>query len=378
MMCMILLLVVVLLLSYGVSETTTRLHITRQNVEKDQALCIAEAGADYGAEMLKANSSYTGTSKVSYGAGTFSVTVATSTVKSVGTLPDGVSATVCVVCSGGGSSGMGLPNGAIVANGNVTMSGQGNTYTSPSTLHQASVESNGNITLSGQPSVDGVVSAHGTASMSGQGTAYGGLVSGASLIAFPSASQLSTWQTQLITTAKTGTVLSATSLTKSTTWTSPVYVNGNLSLSGQCTLTITGGGVVYVNGTISLSGQSELINSGILASAGAMSASGQTIYTIGSNSNAATALVSFASSSSAITISGQGVTNPLGMVYAANGGISLSGQGNVYGSLIAGGTGGTGTVSVSGQGGIYYLANLNANSTIGPSSSWSVASWVEM
>lgn len=380
--CLALVCITVMVAAALATDGVARLAATRRNISHDQALCIAEAGADYGAAKAKADSNYVGSNTpVNFGGGTFTVTVGSAngirTVTSVGRITGGTNATVKVGVAGSNGAAMAFPNGAMVANGNISLSGQGNSYTTPSTQHQASAWANGDITLSGQAHLDGGAYAHGTVSLSGQSSTYSGTQNNAPLVKFPTKAEHDAWQAQLSASAQAGTKPSG-NITKNTTWASPVYINGDLTVSSKATLTITGGGVVFVNGNINLSGQTKIINSGQLVASGSISQSGQALYTISGNVNQA-ALISFASNSNAISITGQGTANPFGVVYAANGGIKVSGQGDVSGALVAAGENGLGQVNINGQGGIYYPADLLKNSqAMPPSQSFEVKSWLEM
>ena len=384
MLCLLMLCAAAIVTTALTVESVSRFSVTRKNIGHDCALCIAEAGADYAVSNLKSNSSYTGTgSPVSFGEGSFMVVVNTVSgrkiVASTGAIPGVASATVKVEVQAGAGQPMKFPDGAIVANGDVSMSGQADCITSPSNQHQASVRTNGNASFSGQANVDGTASANGTVTINGQANVYGGVQNSAPLITFPTRAEHDAWQSQLKAAAQAGTTKSG-NVSGNQTWTSPVYVNGDLTVSSKAVLTITGGGIVYVKGKISFSGQSEIINSGQLVAEGKITQSGQAQYKTSGNINRV-GLISFdesSGSSPAISITGQGATSPLGLVYSANGGIKISGQGDVNGALVAAGENGKGTVMISGQGDLYYPTNLLSNTEVTPpSSSFSVKSWLE-
>lgn len=377
LVCLFMASVAIVMAASVASESVTRLAMTRRSNDRDRALCIAEAGTDYAVTLLKTDSDFSGDS-VSYGGGTFDVVVsggAVKTIQSTGSLPNGTSAVVELQVSTGAA--MQFPNGAIVARGDVDLGGQADSVTTPLGYHQASVYSNGNVAVRGQAEVDGSVNAHGTVTLDGQPSVYGGINSGAPEVEFPTRAAHDAWQDELKTTAMAGSWVNGT-VKNNTTWNSPVYIDGDLKVSSQATLTILGGGVVYVKGSISLSGQSKIINSGILAAGGKISQAGQAQYTI-SGDPSRVAIVSFeenSGNSAAIQLAGQASTTPMGLVYAANGGIKLSGQGSVYGALVAAGENSRGFVHISGQGDLHYPHDLLGTSEVIPGQ-FEIRSWLE-
>lgn len=378
--CLAMMSIVMVIAMAITAESVTRLAVTRRNIERNEAQCIAEAGVDFGIAMIKANASYTGTGgSVAYGDGNFTVVVTASGgqrfITSTGTSDEGTVATVQASVDSG--SGMNFPNGAIVANGDVSLGGQADCFTSPANLHQASVHANGNASIHGQAEVDGNATAHGTVTLNGQPDVWGDVQSGAPSVSFPDAATHDAWKNELKAKAMTGMVVSG-NVSGNVTWQSPVYVNGNLNLSSKAKLTIVGEGVVYVKGNISISGQAKLYNSGVLVAEGKISQSGQSQY-IATGSLTKIGLVSFDQNSGgnhAISVTGQGSSVPMGLVYAAYGGIKVSGQGDVYGALVAAGANGAGNVQISGQGDLYYPVDLLQNTEILPST-FSVRSWLE-
>jgi hypothetical protein len=80
-------------------------------------------------------------------------------------------------------------------------------------------------------------------------------------------------------------------------------------------------------------------------------------------------------SNAAIKVSGQGQAVMMGLIYAPRGGIQLSGQGDLFGALVAGSSTAN-SVSLTGQGGVLYPAGLISASTVLPQA-LGVASWLE-
>lgn len=369
------------------SETITRYAITRRNINRDRAMCIAEAGVDYGMRQLALSQGYTGTSSpVSFGGGAFSVSVATNgdiqTVTSTGSVNGATVQLKVVLQTTSGGSG----NGAILSNGNVTFTGNGNTQTDPSNRHEASVYANGNISGTGNASIDGRAWASGTVSLGANGQAYDPSYprgrSGAPALTFPTQSYNNTWQSQLISAAQAGGTVGG--ISSSTTLAAPKYVNGNVTLSGNDAMTITGPGTVYVNGNLSLSGNATLTNGATLVVSGTISISGDGGYSITGNP-ANVALISFSSSSTAISLVGNASAIQQGVIYAANGGITVTGNGYVYGALVAAGQSGNGHVNFTGNASVRYPVELLNTNTIVPTNiapsgttTTTVTSWHEM
>ncbi|MFQ5947845.1 MAG: hypothetical protein ACE5KX_03175 [Acidimicrobiia bacterium] len=254
-----------------------------------------------------------------------------------------------------------LPDGAASAKGDITFSGEASTQTVPSSEHTASVYTNGDFTGGGDVSIDGGVEAAGTVDPGGASIydpAYPNGQSGVDPIEFPTSLAIELWRDSLIADAQAGGTQGTINLNGgTTTLNSPVYLDGDISLGGGATLTITGGGVVYVTGSVELSGSSSLTNDGILAIAGTFSQSGDTSYTaVGDPKDVA--LVSFAVDPEAIVLVGQAAGTTSGFAYAAYGGVKLSGSGVFGGALVAGGDATNGGITVSGSAVIEYPAGL--------------------
>ena len=246
-----------------------------------------------------------------------------------------------------------FPNGALAAGGDIWMTGNAGTYTDPSTEHQASVHANGNFNGTGNHNVDGDITAVGTVI---GGNAYGVKMGGVPPMPFPTQQQIDDWQADLLAEAMTGPTL--TSL--SGTVIAPAYVSGNFKLKGNNTVTLQGPGVIYVDGNLELSGNSQMTNNGvILATAGTYKISGNSTYEVTSPETAG--LVSFSTSTEALTLTGNGSAATQGFAYAPNGGAKITGNGAFYGSVVAGND-----MTITGNGGVIYPADLNTNLTIGP------------
>lgn len=148
------------------------------------------------------------------------------------------------------------------------------------------------------------------------------------------------------------------------TLTTPLYVNGDLTMSGK-TLTLTGGGVLYVTGRFTVSGGGKIVTDGIIAVDGLMKISGGGTYVLSGN-EATSGIVGFAVSDKALELSGGSVASEQGIAYAPYGGIVLSGGSSWTGALLAGGTGGKGKVTNSGGSMVVFPPGLVDGSSFLP------------
>lgn len=105
-----------------------------------------------------------------------------------------------------------------------------------------------------------------------------------------------------------------------------LYVGGNLSVTSQTTISI--GGTVYVDGNINVSGQADWIGAETIIAGGTINLSGQSELALEN----IPIIVSLATGTNAVTISGQSWTS--GIIFAPNGGVLLSGQSKIYGSVV--------------------------------------------
>ncbi len=243
-----------------------------------------------------------------------------------------------------------FPQGAVASEGDVVMTGNASTLTIPSPPHEASIHTNNNYSGTGNSVVDGDISASGTIT---GGQAAGDIIPGAPPVDFPDQGAVDGWQQSLIAEAQAGGTRGP--ISTSTVINGSIYVNGGISLSSTRTLVLNGPGVVYVSGTISLSGKAKIINNGVvLASAGAISMSGQSAYEVGGDPTQAS-LVTFSTSTQALQLTGQGSGSAQGIVYAPNGGAKLTGNGTFTGAILAGGPGG---VRITGNGTLLYPEGL--------------------
>ncbi len=241
-------------------------------------------------------------------------------------------------CSSSSTSWFG--NGAILSNGSVKLSGGAYTFSDPAGSGVADVLTNGNY-ADNTSKVDGSIVAGGTVTVnpvnvSGTVTAGAGQV-----VTFPPADAIAAWRSQLVAAAQSGgtTIYPAVSYSTDVTLTTPRYINGNFTVSGGHTLTLTGGGVFFVAGNLTMSGGGAVYNSGIIAADGVIVISGGGGYHCTADNPSGAGLFSFSTNSKAIELSG-GSGAPLhGVAYAVNGGVVLSGGSNWTGMLISGGAG---------------------------------------
>lgn len=357
MMCLLLVFIGTLIVAAVAAHTVVQLRATRKNVDHAKAMAIAEAGTDYGAGRLAGDATYVGTpAPVTYGEGTFSVTVVTNSghaiITSTGALPNGTTATIVVKAD----VATGTLNGCIIGNGGVTLSGGSGTVSNPANSHIAHVYANGNI--SNNATIDGKCWSNGSVSgMTCADTAYPQGRSGAPLISFPSSPDLTSWHNNLISQAQAGGTIAGFSTSGTKTIASPCYVNGDITVNGG-TLNVTGSGVVYVNGSVTVSSSTAVMhNSAIFAASGKISFQGTAQYRTGSGATNSE-IVSFSTDNgNAIVLSGGSSAYTQGVIYAPYGGVTVSGTGYVTGAIVGGGS--SGKVTVSGGSQICLPANMN-------------------
>ncbi|MHB0913812.1 MAG: DUF7305 domain-containing protein [Armatimonadota bacterium] len=344
------------------------------------ALSLAEAGVDYTVAKLRETSGYSGTGgSIDFAEGSFSTTVTQigggkKRITSVGSLDSGTSCTVEVILNSSGASM--FPDGAVVSNGGVHFGGQGSTETIPSGEPEAHVYANDDIQCNGQADIDGGLYAVGSITTTGHSD-YTESVSGAPQVEFPDDATVDAmeddWRDQALAGSSRGGISLASSQTL--TITAPCYVAGNISLSSKSKLTITGSGPVYVTGNVSVSGQAQLINGTNLVVAGTVSQSGQSVYKVTGDLGTCALISLSTNSTQAIQVTGQANDVQMGVVYAMKGGIKLSGQGTVWGAIIAAGTSST-SIQTTGQATIKYPRDLISGHTLLPKKS-GIESWLE-
>ena len=365
MLCLFLMLMAMVISMSVTTQTLDELRRSKKLADGATALSLAEAGVEYSLVKLRQSGSYTGTGgNMSFDGGTFNTTIMTvngkKLIRSVGTLNTGHAKTVDVTLSANGE--VIFPDGAMIAKGEIQLSGQADTDTDPSTKHVAHVRSNGDISCSGQASIDGGIYAGGTVSTSGQPTCVE-KVSGAPQMEFPDSATITSMQQKWKSDAQAGQTVFGIKLSgkKTSTYATPLYVNGDVDLSGQTKLVFSGPGPIYITGSVKVSGGCEVENSATMVAEETIDFSGQGVYRINGGMGTC-ALVSLSTdSNSAIKMSGQADDIQTGIVYAVNGGIQLSGQGRVYGAIIA-----ATDIKSSGQAHIDYPADLIKNSTALP------------
>ncbi len=218
-----------------------------------------------------------------------------------------------------------------------------------------------------------------------------GIVGMSSAASFPSATQTSAWQSNWITQSQStsntysGTV-TASSLTPNPTnpgqgehrITAPAYINGNLNVdSGQMYLqpnsNTTKSNVVYVTGNVTNGallynrGVDLIVQGQYIETSSSAQYQLQTQYSPYSSMTAlygAAALVSLQASTTAINMYTSASTAE-GLVYAANGGMTVNGNNEIDGVLIAGGTGSAGGVTLIPANGNSFVVKYHNEAVLG-------------
>jgi hypothetical protein len=262
---------------------------------------------------------------------------------------------------------IGLPDGALVANGSIAMTGTTDTYTITYGMHRADAFTNQSFTGVGTAQVDGWIKAAGSVSLSGGAGAYWDAIAGHPTFEVPDAAERMAFQQALLAEATgPGSTTISGDVTSSMTITAPAYITGDIRLGSSRTLTIDGSGTVYVAGSITLSAQASVLNgAGVLAAAGTITQTGQTEYNATGDLREV-GLVSFATAQKAITMVGGSESYDQGVVWAVNGGIDMSGGASFTGALIATGVGADGIINMSGGAAVNHIPRLVEDTTFGP------------
>jgi cytoskeletal protein CcmA (bactofilin family) len=275
------------------------------------------------------------------------------------------------------------PGVAVYTGGNLTLSGN-STISGPSSNGQpvASTEVYGNFTGSGNSTETlAPLDIKGTSSFTGNLTPSNPKTGDSTVPSFNTelpASQITALQQTAENVPTNGTVINGSTLTgnTNTTYTSPIYINGNLTLSGNATFTATS---VYVNGNVTLSGNMN-INIQALYVTGTFSATGNVSLTsLNSTYVAGNATITGNGSvnmplfvcGGTVTLTGNGTvggdgvgSDPKPSVVYASSGIVWNGNLTYYGLLATSGTftgSGNGTVEgqVIAQGNVAPTGNFN-------------------
>lgn len=333
----------------------------------------SQSDGSYSANVVSSSSSLSGY-----------VTINSYVIQGAGTSPDGIAASKKVATF---SMSTNAPLGSLIADeairtaGNVNMSG-GSFTTDPTGTHAASVSANGSITDSSPGlTIDGMASYFKPSALAGKARSTQQL---ASQMTFPPAATTTNWRSMWLAQSQQPTatypagnivVGNLTVGSPAQTITAPMYIGGNLNVPGGHQLTVAVDPsaskpcVLFVHGTITVSGGSALQNKGVvIVSDGNMTFSGgSNVYGVTDMTDSGLICYS-ADPLNAINISGKSGSAQVGMIYAINGGATLSGGSSFNGSLTCGGLGST--VTLSGGSSIAYQPGFN--NTNGPF----VAKWV--
>jgi len=238
------------------------------------------------------------------------------------------------------SSGMTLPDGAVVAGGDVYIRGDVGLYESSPGAADAAMRANGNIYQNVPPSlVQGATYAAGIDQVT---TSEGGSFPNSPPMPVPSQSQVVAAAGDASNEATAG-ADTMPPPTRSAVIDGNVFINGDLEL-GSGTVVLSKGKSVFVDGNVCIHDGAKLINdganlwvSGVFSTVGAsggysVRSQGGTLVVLGTDS--ATQCVN---SFGAYALQLDPVSNQrVGLVYAPNGSIDLAGTGTVVGALDAG------------------------------------------
>jgi hypothetical protein len=205
--------------------------------------------------------------------------------------------------------------------------------------------------------VDGDISAVGTIDVGGvAGTA----TAGAAPYTFPSQADIDAFQAELVAAAQVGGTQPSQSYGADVVVNTPVYIDGDFTVSGGHTLTLTGNDVFYVSGNLTVSGGGTILNDGVVAVGGIAQLSGGGGYNLTADPSQ-TLVVSFSTDQKALELSGGSAGIAQGPAFAPNGGILLNGTSSWRGSLIAGGNTVARGAELSGGSSVTYDNGMNGS-----------------
>jgi hypothetical protein len=348
-------------------------------------LTLAEAGIDYTIFALRSDIAYSGATTAislyedpptnSKRLGTFTTAVTdidtnTKKILSIGTSNNETRRVVALV----NINGMQLGSAAIVSNGPVAITGgatiDATADASGVDLHNADVMANGNISMGGGSSVDGRLFATGTVPGSGSFLSSQG---GAPAISFPDFAAKNTMRTNWINQSRaTNQIIDDDDISDGMTITAPAYIDGDIDLDNRDDLTLSGSGVIYVNGRVQVGNGATLTNGVTLVVRDNFDVKGA--YSVTAGVTPTPTVVAFSTDPDrAIDMNGGGTAAGHGVMYAINGGVTLTGGAEFTGALIAGGTGG-----VKCAGGYTHHFPSNMASGIYLPGKPTVRSWTEL
>lgn len=321
------------------------------------------------------------------------VTTTTYVIEGDGTCPDGSVTSKQIASfseSTNGVAGGALGDMAIKSAGSINMSG-GSYTKDPTGTHGAAISANGSITDSSAGlTIDGTAYYYLASTLTGKAYTTNQLTSPAT---FPDSTTTTNWRSLWLSQAQEATtsypsghiINGNASYSANKTITAPLYITGNLTMSGGHQLTVAVDPsapkpcVLFVHGTLTISGGSSLLNQGVvIVTDGAQTFSGgSNVYGVTDTANSA--LISYSTDlKNAIVISGGSGAAQIGAVYAINGGATLSGGSSYYGSLTTGGVGSTTTLS--GGSSVSYSPGFNngINAFVAQWTPTSLSKWVAL
>ena len=373
-----------------------------QAIRSDQGLFLAEGGIDKAIYQLNQNSTYSGETGISLGAGQIDIAVANidasdRLVTVTANIPSDASPQLTRVIKTQvnlnstviafnyaiqiGTGGMSMSNGSS-ANGNVysngTISGTG-TITGDAVVAGASNSLNG-ISVGGNAYAHSIINSTITKdayyqNISGStvgGTSHPGSTDQPTKSMPISAAQITAWEEQ----ATAGGVISGNQNISGTQSIGPKEIDGNLTIGGTLNMT----GIIWVKGNITFSNNANLTIDPSLGGSG-------TVLIADNPSNLITSSLVSVSNNSVMTGDGNPTSFPLvlstnttaaavsfsnnsqgGIYYAANGGASLSN--NAFADELT-----ANSIVLSNNAKINYTSNLSSASfSSGPGGAWQVTS----
>jgi cytoskeletal protein CcmA (bactofilin family) len=351
----------------------------RLNVASAQAHYLAEAGIEYAIKQLIQNWNWSPPAgsipfPSSAPLGTFRVSVSSSSrtkqITSTGTVTVGhkkVERTVTVDVQKAGFPP--IFNNALASSTDIDLAGNSKIYSSNEEKAKGNVYGHGRISLKGNVEVTGSVSS----ALENGVTTTGNVKVGKGIFAGPQYFQeipaveeslRQSWEDK----AKTGTIYSS-GLTYSGNVNvnlGSVYVNGDLTITGNASISLADDAVVYVKGKVKITGNASIRGQGIIVSEGVIDITGNMSHQL--DQPASIAFVSLSSGESKITGNGE----VAGVFFVPWGALKIAGNSYIFGAAVAY------RIDFAGNAEIKYNADLmDSNVTWDPLRVLRVNKWYE-
>jgi len=243
--------------------------------------------------------------------------------------------------------------GMAALDGNITMTG--NAEVTSLDILSGDVYANGDINMSGNSEVDGDATATGDINLSANASIAGGIDDLAVPLEF---AEIET--SVYLGEANQGTLIEGNLNINTNGYydLGPTHITGNLTISGNAIVRLTG--TVWIDGTISMSGNTNIEGSATIVAVGNIQVTGNTKLDPDD-------IPLIISTDGNITATGNSWTSAI--LYAPNGGIVMSGNSKVYGCVIGE------SISASGNNVVEYVTGLRGRGDLPGSGGLEILTW---